>query len=56
MPCSAPLRLVSWARQALGPPGLLLGWTPVIRTAVRRKARAGLDEFLAADAKVAPQP
>ncbi len=44
-----------WARQALGPPGLLLGWTPLIRTAVRRKARAGLDEFLAADPKVAPQ-
>ena len=36
-----------WARQALGPSGLLLGWTPVLRSAVRRKARAGLDEFLA---------
>lgn len=31
-----------WARQALGPPGLLLGWTPLVRNAVRRKARAGL--------------
>jgi ketosteroid isomerase-like protein len=36
-----------WARQALGPSGLLLGWTPILRSAVRRKARAGLDEFLA---------
>jgi ketosteroid isomerase-like protein len=39
-----------WARQALGPSGLLLGWTPVLRSAVRRKARAGLDEFMARDA------
>ena len=27
--------------------GLLLGWTPLLRSAVRRRARAGLDEFLA---------
>jgi ketosteroid isomerase-like protein len=38
-----------WARQALGPSGLLLGWTPLIRNAVRRRARASLDEFLAAE-------
>ena len=25
-----------WARQALGPVGLLLGWTPLVRSAVRR--------------------
>ena len=37
----------AWAKQALGPMGLLLGWTPVIRNATRRKARAGLDEFIA---------
>lgn len=36
-----------WARQALGPSGMLLGWTPLLRNAVRRRARAGLDEFLA---------
>ena len=36
-----------WARQALGPAGLLLGWTPVLKAAVRRRARANLDEFLA---------
>jgi ketosteroid isomerase-like protein len=35
-----------WARQALGPSGLLLGWTPLLRSAVRRRARAGLDEFM----------
>ena len=36
-----------WARQALGTRGLLLGWTPLLRNAVRRRARAGLDEYLA---------
>ena len=34
-----------WARQALGPTGQLLGWTPMIRSAVRKKAAARLDEF-----------
>jgi ketosteroid isomerase-like protein len=38
-----------WSRQALGTSGLLLGWTPVLRAAVRRRARAGLDEFLAGE-------
>lgn len=37
----------AWARQALGPAGLALGWTPVIHAKVRRQARAGLDEYLA---------
>ena len=39
-----------WARQALGPRGLLLGWTPIVKSAVRRRAREGLDEFLEQDA------
>jgi ketosteroid isomerase-like protein len=39
----------AWARQALGTPGLLLGWTPILRAAVRRKAGGRLEEFLAAD-------
>ena len=39
-----------WSRQALGAPGLLLGWTPLLRAAVRRRARAGLDEFMASPA------
>lgn len=34
-----------WARQALGTVGLLLGWTPVLRAAVRRKAAARLEQF-----------
>jgi hypothetical protein len=38
-----------WARQALGPPGLLLGWTPLLRAATRRQARASLDQFMAGD-------
>ena len=37
----------AWARQALGPARLALGWTPLLRDKVRRQARAGLDEFLA---------
>ena len=37
----------AWARQALGPAGLALGWTPIVQGKVRREARAGLDEFLA---------
>ena len=36
-----------WARQALGPVGLLLGWTPFLRAAVRRRAAARLDAFAA---------
>ncbi len=31
-----------WARQALGPVGLLLGWTPLVRSKVRRSAAAAL--------------
>jgi hypothetical protein len=37
----------AWARQALGPAGVALGWTPIIRGKVQHQARAGLDEFLA---------
>jgi ketosteroid isomerase-like protein len=37
----------AWARQALGPVGLALGWTPILHGRVKREARAGLDEFLA---------
>ena len=34
-----------WSRQALGPIGLALGWTPVLRAVVRKRARADLAEF-----------
>ncbi|HEX6038124.1 nuclear transport factor 2 family protein [Longimicrobium sp.] len=36
-----------WARQALGPAGLLLGWTPMLRNKVRATARAGLEKYMA---------
>jgi ketosteroid isomerase-like protein len=39
----------AWARQALGLPGTLLGWTPIVRGKVQGQARRGLDEFLAQD-------
>lgn len=37
----------SWSRQALGAPGVLLGWTPLIRSKVRKQAATNLDRFLA---------
>lgn len=39
--------LYRWARQALGLKGLLLGWTPVVHRAIRRRASRTLDEFAA---------
>jgi ketosteroid isomerase-like protein len=38
-----------WSRQALGPIGLALGWTPLLQARVRREARAGLAEFRASE-------
>jgi hypothetical protein len=37
----------TWSRQALGTPGLLLGWTPMLRNKVRATAAANLANFLA---------
>ena len=37
--------LWKWTRQALGTSGTLLGWSPIVRGAVRKRARAGLDEY-----------
>ena len=34
-----------WSRQALGLPGLLLGWSPVIKGKVRRTAAGNLSKF-----------
>jgi ketosteroid isomerase-like protein len=34
-----------WSRQALGLPGLLLGWTPLLPALVRRRARRDLARF-----------
>jgi uncharacterized protein len=38
-----------WSRQALGLPGLLLGWTPLLRASVRRRARGDLEKFRAGE-------
>ena len=35
-----------WSRQALGVPGVLLGWSPMLRNKVRAQAAKGLDLFL----------
>jgi ketosteroid isomerase-like protein len=34
-----------WAGMALGPKGRLLGWTPMVKTAIHRTAMRGLDAF-----------
>jgi ketosteroid isomerase-like protein len=36
----------AWSRQALGLPGLLLGWTPWLRNKVRAQAASNLKRFL----------
>jgi hypothetical protein len=37
----------AWSRQALGTPGLLLGWTPMLRKKVRATAAQNLARFMA---------
>ena len=37
----------SWSRQALGLPGQLLGWTPMLRNKVRAQAAANLKAYAA---------
>ncbi len=34
-----------WSRMALGPKGVLLGWTPFVQNAIRAQARKGLDAW-----------
>ena len=36
-----------WSRQALGIKGLLLGWTPLVKNAIRGQAQKGLEGFQA---------
>ena len=43
-----------WSRQAFGVVGLLTGWTPFLRSAVRRKAKADLATFMRSDAGTKP--
>ena len=38
--------LWAWSRQALGVPGLLLGWTPFMRRKIRVQAAANLQKFI----------
>jgi len=35
-----------WSRQALGLPGILMGWTPSVLRKVRETARKGLRKFM----------
>ncbi|MEP6766215.1 MAG: nuclear transport factor 2 family protein [Gemmatimonadaceae bacterium] len=39
--------LYKWARQALGLKGTLLGWTPLVQSAIRKQATRGLVTFMA---------
>ncbi len=42
--------LYAWTRMALGPVGVLLGWTPMVQNKIRRTAMAGLDAWCAKSA------
>ena len=35
-----------WSFMALGPIGLVLGWSPIIRKKVQQRAFRGLDKFI----------
>lgn len=39
--------LWKWSRQALGPIGLVLGWSPIVRNKIRGEAGEGLEQFSA---------
>lgn len=36
----------TWARQALGPMGMLLGWSGLLKALVRKKAARSLEDFM----------
>jgi ketosteroid isomerase-like protein len=36
-----------WARMAIGPAGILLGWSSFMQNAIRKKARKGLEDYIA---------
>jgi len=38
--------LWKWSRQALGAPGWLFGWTPILQNKIRNTAKAGLKKYL----------
>lgn len=41
-----------WSRQALGPAGLLLGWTPLLRRKVRTHANRALQAHIQSEARI----
>ena len=43
-----------WSRMALGAKGVLLGWSPFVRKAIRRQARRGLDAWMSSHPRAAP--
>ncbi|MBI1781914.1 MAG: nuclear transport factor 2 family protein [Sphingobacteriales bacterium] len=43
--------LWKWSRQALGTPGLLLGWTPMIQNKIKNTARKNLERFINSSVK-----
>lgn len=45
--------LRKWTSMALGLPGVLFGWSSVLQNGVRKKARAGLDQWMAKQGKSA---
>ena len=42
--------LWKWASQAIGLPGTLLGWTPMLRNKVQQQAQRNLDAYIAKNA------
>ena len=42
-----------WSRMALGAKGVLLGWSPYVRKAIRRQARRGLDAWMSSHPRAA---
>ena len=45
-----------WSRMALGAKGMLLGWSPLVRNAIRAQAKRGLDAWMAKPARAASAP
>jgi ketosteroid isomerase-like protein len=43
-----------WSRMALGAKGTLLGWTPLVRGAIRAQAKRGLDAWMERHPVAAP--
>ena len=35
-----------WSRMALGMPGIFLGWTPMVKSQVRKRAAGNLEKFI----------